>query len=208
MFRRHFGWVAAFALSIAFGGVVGLAPAAQAQSTCNSADFTVDGQFDINGYLACLSGTNSTPSAARPGESIVTVLSGFTPGETVKLVIEAVADSTAAGDGSKANPYIAKADASGTIRVSVTMPTAVGTYRIVATGSNSAFSTVANVVVSLSGSSPGSPGGAPGGTPGSGSGLPTTGSNSLRTLAIGMGLVVLGAGAVVGSIRRRTIARV
>lgn len=38
--------------------VMGLtATAASAAPTCDSADFTVDGDFDLDGYLACLAGS-------------------------------------------------------------------------------------------------------------------------------------------------------
>ncbi len=189
MIRQRTGRSLALTVALAAGAVsLGIAtPSAHAQASCDAGTFTVDGVFDTDGYLACLSGSNSTPKSARPGASIVVVLTGFTPGETVNLVIEGLAGTTSA----PGNPIVAKADASGTIRVSVKMPSTAGTYRVTATGVTSGKAVSAEVVVSAT---------APVGTV-----LPQTGSDALRVTAVGLGLVVLGAGGLMGARRRRRL---
>lgn len=47
-------------MAAAFGLVGALTMSSPAQAvTCNSADFTSNGQFDLTGYLACLAGGGS-----------------------------------------------------------------------------------------------------------------------------------------------------
>ncbi len=196
MIRQRTGRSLALTVALAAGAVsLGIAaPSAHAQASCDAATFTVDGVFDTDGYLACLSGSNSTPKSAKPGTSIVVVLTGFTPGETVNLLIEGLAGGTNtpnAGTGAPGNPIVAKADASGTVRVSVKMPSTAGTYRVIATGATSGKVVSAEVVVSAT---------APAGTV-----LPQTGSDTLRVTAVGLGLVVLGAGGLIGARRRRRL---
>ena len=196
MFGQRTGRSLALLVALAAGGAgFGIAaPSAHAQASCDAATFTVDGVFDTNGYLACLSGSNSTPTSAKPAASIVVVLKGFTPGETVNVVIEGLTAGTNApnaGTGAPGNPIVAKADASGTVRVSVKMPTAEGTYRITGTGVTSGKKVSVEVLVSA--------------TAGTSAGLPQTGSDTLRVTAVALGLVVLGAGGVAGTRRRRRL---
>lgn len=170
-------------------GIVGgwsAAPAVHAVD-CDAATFTIDGQFDQDGYLACLAGTTSTPKQSAPGASIVVVLSGFTPGEKVTITVNPSGSTTNAGGTVSATGI---ADSTGTVRVSVKMPSAVGTYVVTGTGVTSGKTNSASVLVSAAGGG--------GGTP-----LPSTGSDSTRLGAIGLGLLVLGAGTVVGARRRR-----
>ena len=64
------------ALGVSFGSFA-IAPSAHA-ADCDTATFTIGGNFDLNGYLACLSGTTTTPDTAAPKADIVLVVSGFT----------------------------------------------------------------------------------------------------------------------------------
>ena len=72
--RRMLTLVAA--LGVSFGSFA-IAPSAHA-ADCDTATFTIGGNFDLNGYLACLSGTTTTPDTAAPKADIVLVVSGFT----------------------------------------------------------------------------------------------------------------------------------
>ncbi len=197
MNRQRTGRSLALAVALTGGlAVIGVAaPTAHAQASCDAATFTIDGTFDTDGYLACLSGSTSTPTSAKPGASIVVVLSGFAAGETVKIVIEGLTTGagtgTNGGIGTVGDPIIAKADTTGTVRVSVKMPSAEGTYRITGTGATSGKVVSTQVLVSAN---------AAGGSP-----LPQTGSDTLRVTAVGLGLVVLGGGTVIGARRRRRL---
>ena len=131
-----------------------------------------------------------TPSTATPGASIAASFTGCSSGETVSFTLNGVT-ITAQCNGPAGATRRPTATAGPVATATLTAPTVVGTYPVVATGGTSGVSATATLTVVAA-------------TPGGGGDLPATGSDSAPTAQIAAGLVAVGAGlAIVGGLRRR-----
>lgn len=181
--------VAATAVAAVCLGTAATAGAA----TCDGADFTYNGQFDMEGYLACLSGTYAPPpdgvtvewptndagqSYIEPGQTSTITMCCFTPGSEFTATIDTGTAAMSAQAVVTVGPYTVAADGS----VAVELPALpAGNYQMVVKVDGKTFAVPLLVGVVI----------------------PAAGSNSLPMLGIALGLVVVGAGAVGASVRKR-----
>lgn len=179
------------AATATFGAV---SPAtAGAAPACNSADFTFDGEFNLEGYLACLAGGYQPPppgtdiqwptndsgqSFIEPGQETTAVFCCFTPGSEFYATIDTGTAAISSQELIRIGPFIVGPDGA----VEVTIPALpAGNFQMVVQvdGQTFAIPLLIGVVI------------------------PEAGSNIMPILGIAAGLVAIGLGAVGTTIRRR-----
>jgi LPXTG-motif cell wall-anchored protein len=132
-----------------------------------------------------------TPSTVAPGGSFNATFFGCTLGETVSFaVVVAGGDSDQGSCTGPAGARFVSATTGPSATVTMTAPTAPGTYTVTATGLTSGATASATLTVVAA---PAAPGG----------GLPTTGSDSEPIMQIGIGLLAVGTGLAFVANKRR-----
>lgn len=190
--RRSTAILALLVSATAALGAMGAATASAAP-TCNSADFTFDGEFNLEGYLACLAGGYQPPppgtdiqwptndsgqSFIEPGQETTAVFCCFTPGSEFYATIDTGTAAISTQAIMRIGPFIVAPDGS----VEVTIPALpAGNFQMVVQvdGQTFAIPLLIGVVI------------------------PEAGSDIMPIIGIASGLVVIGLSAVGATVRRR-----
>jgi LPXTG-motif cell wall-anchored protein len=138
--------------------------------------------------------TVTAPSTVLPGATFVVVFNGCQLGETVNVTFTGVTVATSC-TGAGGTGRLMQA-AGGSASVTLTAPTAPGTYTITATGLTSGFTASTTITVVAQTTTTAATGGG-------GGGLPTTGSDSSSTVWIAGTAVIVGAGLLAVGLKRR-----
>ena len=189
--HRNIVFVLLFAATAAVGAV---APAsATAAPSCNSADFTFDGEFNLEGYLACLAGGYQPPppgtdiqwptndsgqSFIEPGTETTAVFCCYTPGSEFYATIDTGTAAISAQEVIRIGPFIVGAD--GSVEVTIP-PLPAGSFQMIVQVDGQTFAVPLLIGIVI----------------------PEAGSDIVPILGIAAGLVVIGLGAVGATIRRR-----